>query len=170
MAADFFGWPLTHSAAEALWQLARHLLVAGAALFIGHLGAGWARELVMLDSAATLEKRAGLYTGLGIVAITTLLAVAVVLTSVGVLFGLAVLAILATALWFIRRDIPDISAGLQLRANKVNEVWFEGAAWQVNKVGVVSTEVTRAGAFHKVQYRLILEARMHAAPAEAGRR
>jgi hypothetical protein len=37
-------------------------------------------------------------------------------------------------------------------------------------VGLVSTEVTRAGAFHKVQNRLVLEARMHAAPVEAARR
>lgn len=170
MAADFFGWPLTHSAAEALWQLVRHLLVAGAALFIGHLGAGWARELVMLDAAATLEKRAGLYTGLGIVAVTTVLAVAVLLTSVGVLFGLATLAILASALWLVRRDLPDISAGLQLRTNKVTEVCFDGESWQVAKVGLVSTEVTRAGAFHRVQNRLVLEARMHAAPAQTGRR
>ncbi|HLJ93601.1 MAG TPA: hypothetical protein VKU02_10470 [Gemmataceae bacterium] len=169
MAADFFNWPLTRSAADALWQLARHLLVAGAALFMGHLGAGWARDLVMLDAATTPEKRMGLFTGLGIVAVTTMLAVAVLLTSIGVLLGLAVLAILATMLWFVRHDLPDISAGLQLRANKVHEVWFEGAPWQVAKVGLVSTEVTRAGAFHRVQNRVVLEARMHAAPVDAGR-
>jgi hypothetical protein len=170
MAADFFDWPLTRSAALALWQLAQHLLVAGAALLIGYLGAGWARDLVMLEGAVTLEKRAGLYTGLGIVAITTILAVAVLLTTAGVLFGIAALAILGSGLWLVRRDLPDISAGLQLRAHKVNEVWFEGAPWQVGKVGLVSTEVNRAGAVNRVQNRLVLEARMHAAPAGANGR
>jgi hypothetical protein len=170
MAADFFDWPLTRSAALALWQFAQHLLVAGAALLIGYLGAGWARDLVTLDSATTPEKRAGQYTGLAIVATTTVLAVAVMLTSAGVFFGLSALAVLGLALWLVRGHLPDIAAGLQLRANQVSEVWFDGSPYQVGNVGLVSTEVGRGGQNNRVRNRQVLEARMHGAPAMAGRR
>ena len=170
IAADLFDWPLTRSSAQALWQFAQHLLIAGAALLIGCLGAGWARDLVMLEGAASPEKRAGQYTGLGIVAATTMLAVAVLLFSAGVLFGLAALAILGLALWLVRGHLPDIAAGLQLRAHKVHEVWFDGAPWQVTEVGFLTTEVGRAGGCSRVKNRLVLEARMHGAPAQASRR
>src|SRR5262249_30208385 len=87
IAADLFDWPLTRSSAQALWGLAQHLLVAGAALLIGCLGARWARDLVTADGAASPEKRAAQYTALGIVAGTTALAVTVLLSGAGVLFG-----------------------------------------------------------------------------------
>jgi hypothetical protein len=167
IAADFFDWPLTRSSALALWQLAQHLLIAGAALLIGYLGAGWARDLVMIEDTASPEKRAGHYTGLGIVAATTVMAVAVLLSGAGVLFGLTFLALLGFALWFVRGRLPDIVAGLQLRAHRVREVWFDGASWQVAEVGLVKTEVGRAGEMCQVQNRLVLEARMRGAPAEA---
>lgn len=171
MTADFFDWPLTRSSALALWQLAQHLLIAGAAMLIGCLGAGWARDLVMLEGAASPEKRAAQYTGLGIVAVTTVLAVAVLLSTAGVLFGLAALAILGLALWLFRRHLPDIAAGVHLRAHKVREVSFEGAPWQVAEVGLLTTEVGRAGKFDRVQNRLVMAARMSDAPvAEAVRR
>jgi hypothetical protein len=170
MAADFFDWPLTRSSALALWQLAQNLLIAGAALLIGRLGARWARDLVTVEGAITPEQRAGQYTGLVIVAATTVLAVAVLLSTAGLLFGLAALAILSLVLWLARGHLPDVAAGLQLRADKVREVWLDGATWQVSKVGLLSTEVGRAGQFGRVQNRLVLEARLHGAPAEAGRR
>jgi hypothetical protein len=166
IAADFFDWPLTRSSAQALWQFAQHLLTAGAALLIAYLGAAWARELVTVEGAPSPEKRAGQYTALGIVAATTMLAVAVLLSSAGVFFGLATLAILGMALWLVRGHLPDVAAGLQLRANQVQEVWFDGEPWQVAEVGLVTTEVGRAGAFNRVQNRVVLDARMHGAPAE----
>jgi hypothetical protein len=164
--ADFFDWPLTRSSALALWQFAQHLLTAGAALLIGYLGAVWARELVTLEGAASPEIRAGQYTGLGIVAATTMLAVAVLLSSAGVFFGLATLAILGLGLWLVRGHLPDVAAGLQLRANQVQEVWFDGEPWQVSEVGLVATQVARAGEFRRAQNRVVLEARMHGAPAQ----
>jgi hypothetical protein len=167
--ADYFDWPLTRSAAQALWQLAQNLLIAGAALLIGCLGAGWARDLVMLEGASP-EKRAAQYTGLGIVAVTTVLAVALLLSSAGLLFGLAALAILGFALWLVRRHLPDIAAGLHLRVHKVREVCFDGAPWQVAEIGLLTTEVGRAGQFSRVQNRVVLEARMQNAPLEASRR
>jgi hypothetical protein len=165
VAADMFDWPLTRSSALALWQLAQHLLIAGGALFIGCLGARWAREQV--TPAASPEQRAGQYTALGIVAATTVLAVAVLLSSAGLLIGLAVLAVLGFLLWLLRGYLPDVLAGLQLRAHHVREVWFDGAAWQVTEVGFLTTQVTRAGEFHRMQNRLVLEASAHGAPAEA---
>jgi hypothetical protein len=166
IAADLCDWPLTRTSALALWQLTHHLLVAGAALFIGFLGSRWARELVTPESLTSPEKRAAQYTALGITAATTLLAVAVLLSSAGVLIGLAALAILGFLLWLIRGYLPDVAAGLQLRAHKIREVWFDGVPWQVAEVGVVTTQVTRNGEFCRVQNRVVLEARLHAAPVE----
>jgi hypothetical protein len=168
MAADAFDWPLTRSSALALWSFAQHLLVAGAALLIGCLGARWARELATADGAASPEKRAGQYTGLVVMAVTTVLAVVVVLSSAGVLLGLAALALFGLALWMGRGHLPDVAAGLQLRAHKVREVWLDGEAWQVAEVGLLTCQVGRRGEFRPVPNRQVLEARLHGAPpAEA---
>jgi len=113
------------------------------------------------------EKRAGQYTALGIMAATTVLAVTVLLASAGVLLSLATLVILGVGLWMVRGHIPDVVAGFQLRANKVREVLFEGQPWQVAEVGLLSTQVGRAGEFCRVQNRVVLEARMHAAVPQA---
>jgi hypothetical protein len=166
VAADMFDWPLTRSSVLALWQLAQHLLIAGGALFIGSLGARWAREQVT-PAATSPEQRAGQYTALGIVSATTVLAVAVLLSSAGLLIGLAVLAVVGFLLWLVRGYLPDVLAGLQLRAQHVREVWFDGIAWQVAEVGFLTSQVTRSGEFHRMQNRLVLEARVHGAPAEA---
>ena len=170
IAADSFDWPLTRSSALALWQLAEHLLIAGAALFIGCLGARWAHDLVTPDSAATPEKRAGQFTALAIVAATTVLAVAVMVSSAGVLFGLAALALMGLLLWLVRGYLPDVTAGLELRAHRVREVWFDGAPWQVSEVGLLTTQVGRAGEFCRVHNRQVLDARLHGAPTEAAAR
>jgi hypothetical protein len=166
IAADLCDWPLTRSSALALWQFAQNLLIAGAALFIGLLGARWARDLGTPDAAATPEKRAGHYTALGVIAATTLLAVAVLLTSAGVLLGLAAIAVLGFLVWLVRGYLPDVIAGIQLRARGVKELWFEGVPWQVTEVGLLSTQVTHAGEFGRMQNRVALEARWQQAPAE----
>jgi hypothetical protein len=171
IAADTFDWPLTRSSVVALWQFAQHLLIAGAALCIGGLGARWAQDLVAPGAGTpTAEKRAGQYTGLGIVAATTMLAVTVLLSGAGAGFGLAGLAILGLLLWMVRGYLPDVVAGLQLRAHRVRKVWVDGVAWDVVEVGLLTTQVGRAGAFNPVQNRLVLEALLHGAPAEAAAR
>jgi hypothetical protein len=163
IAADVFDWPLTRGAALALWQFAQHLLVAGAALFIGCIGAGWARDLATSEGAASPEKRAGQYTALGVMAGTTVLAVAVLLSTAGVLIGLAALAILGLLLWLVRDHLPDVTAGLQLRAHRVREIWLDGEAWQVSEVGLLTTQVCRGGTFGRLPNRRALEARMQEA-------
>jgi hypothetical protein len=170
MAADAFDWQLTRSSALALWSFTHHLLVAGAALLIGCLGARWARDLATPDGAVSPEKRAGQYTGLVVMAATTVLAVVVLLPSAGVLIAIAALALFGLALWMGRDHLPDVTAGLQLRIHKVSEVWLDGEAWQVAGVGLVSSQVGRRGEFRPVPNRRVLEARLHAAPpAEAPR-
>jgi hypothetical protein len=168
MAADLFDWPLTRNAVLALWQLAQHLLSAGAALLLGCLGARWARDLVPPERAGSPENRAGQYTALGIVAGTTLLSVAVLLSSVGLFIGLTALAVLGLLLWVVRGYLPDLAAGLQLRSHNVCQVWFDGLAWQVSEVGFLTTQVSRAGEFCRLPNRQVLEAHLHGAPAEAG--
>jgi hypothetical protein len=168
MAADWFDWPLTRTSALALWQFAQHLLIAGAALLIGCLGARWARDLATPEGAASPERRAGQYTALAIMAATTVLAVVVLLSSAGVLVGVAALALLGLLLWLGRRHLPDVAAGLQLRAHKVREVWLDGGEpWQVSEVGFLAAQVSRRGEFRGVPNRVVLEARLHGAPAEA---
>jgi len=167
IAADVFDWPLTRSSAQALWQFAQHLLVACAALFIGYLGANWARELATPEGASSPEKRASQYTALGIVASSTVLAVAVLLSSAGVLYGIAAIGILGLFVWLVRGQLPDVIAGLQLRAHKVSEVQLDGEPWQVAEIGFVSTQVGRRGEFLRLPNRQVLEARLHGATAEA---
>jgi hypothetical protein len=171
IAADSFDWPLTRSSALALWQFAQQLLTAGAALSIGCLGARWAHDLMTSGAAtASPEKRAGQYTGLGIVAATTMLAVVMLLSRAGVLIGLAGLALLGLMLWLVRGHLPDVTAGFQLRAHRVREVWFDGVPWEVGEVGLLTTQVSRAGLASPVQNRLVLEALLHGTPTEAAAR
>src|SRR5262245_40166284 len=169
IAADLFDWPLTRSSAQALWQLAHNLLMAGGALLVGGLGARWARDLATTEGASAQEKRAGQYTALGIVAATTVLAVAVLLSGAGLFLGLAALAVLGCLLWLVRGYLPDLTAGLQLRAHKVRELCFNGMPWQVTEVGLLRTQLMRGGEFYLLQNRLALEA-LFQAPAAAGPR
>jgi hypothetical protein len=167
IAADLFDWPLTRSSAQALWQLAQHLLVAAAALVIGSLGARWAREQVTPESGTSPEKRAGQYTALAIVAATTVFAVAVLLSSAGVLLGLAALGLMAVLVWTVRGYLPDIGAGLQLRSHQLREVWLEGASWQIANVGFLTTQVSRGGNSWRLHNRLVLKACLQSQPVEA---
>ena len=123
--------------------------------------------MVTPEAASSPEKRAGQYTALGIVAVTTVLAVAVLLSSAGVLIGVAALALVGLLLWLVRGYLPDVTAGLQLRAHQVRAVWLDAVSWQVSEIGLLSTQLTRAGEFWRLQNRLVLEARLHGAPAEA---
>jgi hypothetical protein len=170
VSADLFDWPLTRTSAAALWQLAQHLLTACAALLLGCLGARWARELVTPESATSPQARAGLYTGLAIVAGTTFLAVAILLTSTGLILGLAVLILFGLLFWWLRDDLPDVFAGLQLHSHHVREVWFSGEPWRVDQVGLLSSEVSRADEVHRVPNRKVLDARLQADAANAIRR
>jgi hypothetical protein len=163
--ADLFDWPLTRSSAQALWLLAQNLLIAGAALLIGGLGARWAREVVTAESSASPERAASHYTALGIVAVSTVLAVSVMLSSAGLLFGLAALAILGGGLWVMRRHLPDVAAGLLLRAHNVTEVEVEGEPWRVAQVGFVTSDVRRGGVFNRLDNRKVLASRLQSAPA-----
>lgn len=166
--ADMFDWPLTRSSAQALWQLAQKLLTVAATLLIGLLGARWARDIVA-EPTSSAEKRAGQYTGLGIVVISLVLSLGVLLSNAHLMLGIMVIAILGLAVWLCRGYLPDIMAGLQLRAQKIHEVWFDGAAWQVSDIGFLTTQVCKEGAVHSVRNRVVLDARMHGTAQVAAR-
>jgi hypothetical protein len=170
IAADMFDWPLTRASAQALWQFAQHLLIALAALFIGCLGARWARDVADFDGNVSPEKRASQYTALGIMAATTLLSVSVVLSGAGLLIGLLALAVFGFLLWMARGYVPDVVAGLQLRAHRVREAAFDGVVWQVSEIGFLTTQLCRAGEFCRVQNRQVLQARMQERPLETASR
>lgn len=170
IAADMFDWPLIRTSALALWNLGQKLLVAGAALLIGSLGARGARNLSNVEGTSQQERRAGQYTGLALIAATTVLAVAVLLSSAGLFIGLAVMAILASLLWLVRGYLPDVKAGLQLRVHQLHEVWFESEPWQVSEVGFLTSQVSRRGEFCRLPNRTVWEARTQGVPQEAAAR
>ena len=165
--ADRFDLPLTRTAAVALWQLALNLLIAGAALLVGILGARWARSLSTHRAEASSQERAGQYTALGIVAGTTALAVALLLFSAGLRVGIAAVAIAGIVLFFAQGHFADLIAGLRLRKDKVSTVWKDGIAWQVTRIGLLHSEVGRGGEYFKVQNRHLLEAFAHSTPETA---
>jgi hypothetical protein len=167
-AADYFDWPLTRTAAAGLWQLAQNLLIAGAAVLIGSIGARWARDLPTPSAAASPQHRAAHSTALSIMAGTTILAAGVLLFSAGVRFGLVAIALLGIAAWLGRSHLADLLAGLRLKSNKVATVWLDGAAWQVSDLGWLQSEVGRAGEFCRVPNRQLLDAAPNA-PAAAVR-
>jgi hypothetical protein len=150
--ADTFDWPLTRTASAALWQLAQRLLTAAVALLVAYLGARWARGVAA-------EERAGQYTALALVAGTTVACVALVLSSGSALvYWLLAVPVLGAAAWFGRGYLFDVMAGLKLRTHKVDHVNFEGNAWKVSGVGLLTTEVLRPGEHYKVPNRLVLDA------------
>lgn len=155
--ADYFAWPQTRNAAASLWQLALHLLTAGAAVLVGWLGARWAREL-STPQGASAQIQSAQQTALGIVAITTALAVALLLFGGGLGIGVAFVAVVAALLFLGRERLPDVVAGLRLRKDKVATVWFDGAPWQVGQIGFLESDVGRGSEFYKLPNRQILQA------------
>jgi hypothetical protein len=162
-AADWFDWPLTRTSSLALWHLTQQLLVAAAGLFIGALGARWTRDLSATEAAGSPERRLGQYAALAIMGATSVLAVTVLLSNSGILFGLAALAIFGLLLWFGRGYLPDVVAGLQLRGRGVRELILDGDRWKVVDVGLFATELNRAGEIKRLHNHIVLKAAPHGA-------
>jgi hypothetical protein len=162
-AADYFNWPQTRTAVTELWQLVLRLATAGAAVFVGYLGARWAREFAAAEDGAS-EPKPAQKTAMGIVVATTALAVALLVFGAGLGLGVAALAVLAGVLFLARDRIADVMAGLKLRKHGVGTAWFEGVPWQVGHVGLLQTDVTRMGASYKVANQVVLQA---SGPAES---
>jgi len=112
-AADYFDWPQMRTAAAGLWQLALHLLTAGAAVLVGYLGVLWARQTAVPGASSGLQPAQ--QTALGIVAVTTALAVALLLYGSGLGVGVAILAGVAGLLFLARGRLLDLVPGLRLR-------------------------------------------------------
>ena len=155
-AAEYFDFPQTRTAAAGLWQFALHLLTAGAAVLVGYVGVLWARETTAQSASSGLQP--GQQTALGIVAVTTALAVALILYGSGLGVGVAILAGAAGLLFLARGRLPDVVAGLKLRRDKVGTAWFDGTPWQVGQIGVIQSRISRNGEMHNVPNRQVLEA------------
>ena len=165
--ADFFNLPLMRTAAVSLWQLALNLLIAGAALLVGGLGARWARAFSSAPAEASSPERVGQYTAVGIIGGTTALAVGLLLFTAGLGIGVAVVAIAVVVIYFAQRHFADLIAGLKLRKDKVTMVWKDGIAWQITQIGLFQSEVGRGGEHFKVQNRYLVAASTHSAPDPA---
>jgi hypothetical protein len=162
VAADSFDWPLSRSAVSALWQFTEHLLLAVSALFIGCLGARWARDMITAESSKSPEKRVGEYTAAALVAATTGLAVGVLLFGAKVLVIGAAVATIGLLAWSARTYLRDVTAGWHLRAYKVAEVRLEGEQpWQIVETGLLTSELGRAGEFCRLPNRKVLEICLH---------
>jgi hypothetical protein len=160
-AADAFDWPLSRTAAAALWQIGQQLLTAGAALLIAYLAARWARELATPTGLVTPEIKAGQYVGLALIAGAAIGGIAALLAGRGLFIAIVVVPILGGALWLARGYLPDLMAGLKLRKEKVGQVWIEGMACRVGGVGLLTSEVGQGNETGRVRNRLVLEAAGH---------
>jgi hypothetical protein len=105
-AADYFDWPQMRTAAAGLWQLDLHLLTAGAAVLVGCVGALWARQTTVQGASSGLQPAQ--QTALGIVAVTTALAVALLLYGSGLGVGVAILAGAAGLLFLARGRLAEV--------------------------------------------------------------
>ena len=144
VAADFFVWPLGRARRPAPWRSPRPM-TAGAVLLVGYLGARWWRELVTRAASASAEQRAGNDTALDIISATTILAIGVLLPHSAMLITMAAVAAVGVAVWLGRGYVAEVVAGLQLRTQKVREVWFDGVAWQVTDIGLLTSSVMVRG-------------------------
>lgn len=169
-AADTFDWPLARAAATTLWQLAQQLLTAGGALLIAWLGARWARELATPHGPVTPEMRAGQYVGLVLIAGATLGGMGALLSGRAMLLAFLAVAFLGTCLWLVRGYLPDLMAGRKLRAEKVGQVWIEGAPFRVAGIGLLTSELGNDGETGRVPNRLVLDAAGKGPPVANGRR
>ena len=159
-AADYFDWPHTRTAVADMWQLALRLLSAGAAVFVGYLGARWARECATAEDGESAPKPEQ-KTAMGIVVATTALAVALLVFGAGLSVGVAILAVAAGLLYLARGRLADVTAGLKLRKHSVGTAWFDGIPWQVGHIGLIQSDVTRGGTCYKVANQVVLEAAGH---------
>jgi hypothetical protein len=120
IAADLFGWALTGGVVTAAWLLLLHAVTAGAALLIGWLGYRWARSLTPSGiEAAPPPARAAHYTALGILAGTTLLAIALLAATLEGLVGVAVVLLLAFVLWPLRVYVPPAIRWASVRYSRL---------------------------------------------------
>jgi hypothetical protein len=164
IAADLFGWALTGSAVAAAWSLLLHAVTAGTAMLIGWLGYRWARSLSPSEvEAAPPPARAVHYAALAILAGTTLLAIALLAASLQGLVGVAVVLLLAFVLWPLRGYVPDVWAGILLKAQKVQHVRLDGELSQVGEVGLLTTRLHRQEEQLTRRNRLVLEAHLQGA-------
>ena len=143
-----------------MWQLALRLLSAGAAVFVGYLGARWARECATAEDGESAPKPEQ-KTAMGIVVGTTALAVALLVFGAGLGIGVAILAVVVGVLFLARGRLADVTAGLKLRKHNVGTAWFDGTPWQVGHIGLIQSDVTRNGTSYKVANQVVLEAAGH---------
>ncbi len=164
IAADLFGWALTGSVVAGVWFLLLHAVTAGVALLIGWLGYRWALGLTFSEvEAAPPPARAAHYTALGILAGTTLLAIALLASTLQGVVGVGFVLLLAFVLWPLRGYVPEVWAGILLKVQKVQHVRLDGEIAQVEEVGLLTTRLRRQEEQVSLRNRLVLEAHLHGA-------
>src|SRR5262249_21579672 len=118
--------------------------------------------------AAPAPARATHYVVLGILAGTTLLAIALLAATLQGVIGVAVVLLLAFVLWPLRGYVPDVWAGFLLKGQKVQQVRLDGELSQVEEVGVLTTRLQRQGEQVSRRNGLVLEAHLQGAGKSNG--
>jgi hypothetical protein len=168
IAADLYGWALTGSAMAAAWLFLLHVASAATALGIGWLGYRWARSLASPAlETATPFVRAAHYTALGILAGTTLLAIAL-LATLHAVAGVAIVLLLAFVLWPLRGYVADMWAGMLLKGQNVQQVHLDGQLSAVSEVGLLTTRLQRQDEQLSRRNGLVLSAHLQDASAGNG--
>jgi hypothetical protein len=168
IAADLFGWALTGSVVVAAWFLLLHVVTAGTALLIGWLGYRWALSLTFSEIEAAPPGRAAHYVALGIVAGTTLLAIALLAATLQGVVGVGFVLLLGFVLWSLRGYVPDVWAGILLKRQKVQHVRLDGELSQVGEVGLLTTRLHRQEEQLTLRNRLVLDAHLQGASKSTG--
>jgi hypothetical protein len=169
-ASELAGLPALGGAVAALWNLGLRLISVAAALGIGALGVlAVARAWPTAHSKQeqSYEEKVQGFTRLGLVAVTTILAVDLVTAAASTFTWVAVLFLLAVFLEPLRGSLLDIWAGFALEFYAVKKIKLGEAEATVEKTGFLQSWLRNAaGETFQLANREVLAAHMRHASGD----
>lgn len=138
--AELLGLNALGSATAALWQLGLRLISVTAALAVGGLGVlAVSRAWNVEGKEQTYEEKVQGFTRLGLVAVTTVLAVDLVTSAASTFTWLAVLFLLAVLLEPLRASLLDVWAGFAVEYYAIKAIKTGEAEAVVERAGFLNT-------------------------------
>jgi hypothetical protein len=169
IAADLTGLALAGEALAAAWHLVLHLFTAGVALLIGWFAARSVRAQSAADAApASTPAGFGSYTASIVLGAAALLAILLMAGNFPTYVGLVLLVVLGMLAWPAQRWLPDVYAGVLLRAQHVKEVRIDGGTYPVGPVGLLQTQLTYPEGVQTRGNRVVLDAHLGSPPSGPG--
>ena len=161
VAAELTGLALAGEALAAAWHLALHVFTAGVALLIGWVGARAARAQAVADAGPVSPPAGfGSYAAASVMGAAALLAVLLLAGNLPTYFGLVLLVLVVMLVWPAQRWLPDVYAGVLLRAHRVKEVRMDGDTYPVGAVGLVQAQLSHPEGPRARRNRDVLEAHL----------